>query len=666
MISLLDILSIIVALVICCYGIYGHVRLWSVGKKEERGRSFGEGIWSAVRYGVVQKYFFRESYPGIMHLFIVVGFCIPLAVVIITQCPIVRLPLTFGTYFSCALDIIGLCALIGCLLAMVRRYVLRPDRLDNTPDDAVALILVSALFLLGFVIEGFRIGITNPPNALWTPVGLLASKILSAIGLMGERSAPFLHHLTWRVHFFLVLGLVAYLPYSKLFHLVSSTLNIFLRSTGPKGELTPITDFETAETFGVTTINEFTWKQLLDLDACTRCGRCQDQCPAYLSEKPLTPKKLVQDLKNHLQHEGNILLGKKGTAEGEQGLTPLIGNAITADELWSCTSCMACMEQCPVFVEQIPKVVDLRRYLVMMESSFPSEVAGVFRNMEVNSNPWGIGLATRGDWAKPLNVPILSEAEDKDIDILYYVGCSGSFDDRNKKVAVAFVQVLQAAGVRFAILGAEEKCCGDSARRMGNEYLFQQLAQENIEAMKKYGVKKIVTTCPHGYNIIKNEYPQLGGTFEVYHHSEFLARLIAEGRLPLVNPVDQRITYHDSCYLGRYNGLYSEPRTVIKSIAGAGLVEMDRTGERSFCCGAGGGRMWMEEHLGKRINHLRFEDALKTKAGTIGTACPFCLTMLDDATKDKEMEESIKVQDITELIVQALEKKRYRTIMVYE
>ncbi len=657
MISLLDILSIIVALVICCYGIYGHVRLWSVGKKEERGQSFGEGIWSAVRYGVVQKYFFRESYPGIMHLFIVVGFCIPLAVVIITQCPIVRLPLTLGTYFSCALDIIGLCALIGCLLAMVRRYVLRPDRLDNTPDDAVALILVSALFLLGFVIEGFRIGITNPPNALWTPVGLLASKILSAIGLMGERSAPFLHHLTWRVHFFLVLGLVAYLPYSKLFHLVSSTLNIFLRSTGPKGELTPITDFETAETFGVTTINEFTWKQLLDLDACTRCGRCQDQCPAYLSEKPLTPKKLVQDLKNHLQREGNILLGKKGTAEGEQGLTPLIGNAITADELWSCTSCMACMEQCPVFVEQIPKVVDLRRYLVMMESSFPSEVAGVFRNMEVNSNPWGIGLASRGDWAKPLNVPILSEAEDKDIDILYYVGCSGSFDDRNKKVAVAFVQVLQAAGVRFAILGAEEKCCGDSARRMGNEYLFQQLAQENIEAMKKYGVKKIVTTCPHGYNIIKNEYPQLGGTFEVYHHSEFLARLIAEGRLPLVNPVDQRITYHDSCYLGRYNGLYSEPRTVIKSIAGAGLVEMDRTGERSFCCGAGGGRMWMEEHLGKRINHLRFEDALKTKAGTIGTACPFCLTMLDDATKDKEMEESIKVKDITELIVQALGKR---------
>jgi Fe-S oxidoreductase len=318
---------------------------------------------------------------------------------------------------------------------------------------------------------------------------------------------------------------------------------------------------------------------------------------------------------------------------------------------------MACMEQCPVFVEQIPKVVDLRRYLVMMESSFPSEVAGVFRNMEVNSNPWGIGLASRGDWAKALDIPILSESEDKDIEILYYVGCSGSFDDRNKKVASSFATVLKAAGVRFGILGAEEKCCGDSARRMGNEYLFQQLAQENIEAMKKYGVKKIVTTCPHGYNIIKNEYPQLGGDFEVYHHSDYISRLIAEGRLKLVNSVNQTVTYHDSCYLGRYNGLYQEPRKVIQSIAGTKLVEMERKCERSFCCGAGGGRMWMEEHLGKRINHLRFDDAVKTKAPMIGTACPFCLTMLDDATKDKEMEESIKVKDVTELIEEALEKK---------
>ncbi|MBW1838317.1 MAG: 4Fe-4S dicluster domain-containing protein [Deltaproteobacteria bacterium] len=656
MISLLDILLILVVLALFCYGTYGHVRLWLVGKEGKQGGSFGGGIWSAVRYGVVQKYFFKESYPGIMHLFILVGFCIPLAVIVITQCPF-TLPLTFGRFFSCALDIIGACALLGCLLAIFRRYIVKPDRLDNTADDAITLILVTTIFFLGFLIEGFRVGITNPPDAIWNPVGLLTAKVLSGIGLTGGSAAVFLHRLLWRIHFFLVLGLIAYLPYSKLFHVVSSTLNIFLRSTGPKGVLEPITDFETAETFGVTTINEFTWKQLLDLDACTRCGRCQDQCPAYLSEKPLSPKKMTQDLKNHLKAEGAKLLGENGKGESETALTPIIGSAVTADDLWACTSCMACMEQCPVFVEQIPKVVDLRRYLVMMESSFPSEVAGVFKNMEVNSNPWGVGWASRGDWAKSLGVKILSEAEDKDIDVLYYVGCSGSFDDRSKKVAVSFVKILQAAGVNFAILGAEEKCCGDSARRMGNEYLYQTVAQENIECMKKYGVKKIVTTCPHGYNIIKNEYPQLGGSYEVYHHSEFIARLIAEGKLKLKNSINQTITYHDSCYLGRYNAIYSEPRKVISTIAGTRLVEMDRSFERSFCCGAGGGRMWMEEHQGKRINHLRFEDAIKTKANMAATACPFCLTMLEDATKDKEKEESFKVRDLAELVLEALEKK---------
>ena len=488
-------------------------------------------------------------------------------------------------------------------------------------------------------------------------MGLLAAKVLLKIGIIREGSAVFFHHLFWRIHFFLVLGLIAYLPYSKLFHIVSSTLNIFLRSTGSKGELATITDFETAETFGVTTINEFTWKQLLDLDACTRCGRCQDQCPAYLSEKPLTPKKIIQDLKDHLQKEGKVLLGGNDKEGRENSLTPIIGNAVTADELWACTSCMACMEQCPVFVEQIPKVVDLRRYLVMMESSFPSEVAGVFKNMEVNSNPWGVGWASRGDWAKALGVKVLSDAEEKEIDILYYVGCSGSFDDRSKKVTVSFVKVLQAAGINFGVLGAEEKCCGDSARRIGNEYLFQTLAQENIECMKKYGVKKIVTTCPHGYNIIKNEYPQFGGDFEVYHHSEFIASLIRERKIKLKHSIDHTITYHDSCYLGRYNAIYSEPREIIRNIPGTKVVEMEPSFERSFCCGAGGGRMWMEEHLGKRINHLCFEYALTIGATIIGSACPFCLTMLEDATKDKEMEGSVKVRDLAELVLEAMEKK---------
>ncbi len=659
MFSLLDLILILVALAVCGYGVYNHVRLWLAGQPEHRGVSFGKGIWCALRYGLFQRYFLKESYPGIMHLLMVVGFCIPLAVIIVTQWPF-TLPPTFGNVFAFLLDIIGLAALTGCCLAIIRRYIIKPSRLDNTRDDALALILVTSIFFLGFVIEGFRIAITQPPNAPWNPVGLFTARVLSVMGVGSGNGSVFLHHLIWRVHFFLVLGFVAYLPYSKLFHIVSATLNTILRSTGPKAVLAPITDFETRETYGVTTIPEFTWKQLLDLDACTRCGRCQDRCPAYLTEKPLSPKKLIQDLKTHLQKERPILLGN-GTGKEAQALTPIMGTAITDDELWSCTSCMSCMEQCPVFIEQVPKVVDLRRYLVMMESSFPPEVAGVFKNMEVNSNPWGIGLSKRGEWAKALGVKILSEAEDKDIDVLYYVGCSGSFDDRNKRVAAAFVQILQAAGVRFGILGAEEKCCGDSARRMGNEYLFQQLAQENIAAMQQYGVKTVVTTCPHGYNIIKNEYPQLGGVFQVYHHTEFIARLVAEGRLKLANAVNQKVTFHDSCYLGRYNSIYDQPRTVMTAIPGITLQEMERNRERSFCCGAGGGRMWMEEHLGTRINHSRFEDAVKTRADMIGTACPFCLTMLEDATKDKEMEESIKVRDMTEVVLESLQKEEIST-----
>ena len=659
MFSLLDLLLILISLALCCYGVYNHVRLWLAGQQEHRGVSLCKGIWFALRYGLFQRYFLKESYPGVMHLLMVVGFWIPLAVIIVTQWPF-TLPLTFGNVFTFLLDIIGLAALVGCCLAIVRRYIIKPSRLDNTRDDALALILVTSIFFLGFVIEGFRIAITAPPNALWNPVGLFAARVLSGVGLTDGTGSVFLHHLIWRIHFFLVLAFIAYLPYSKLFHIVSATLNTILRSTGPKAVLAPITDFETRETYGVSNISEFTWKQLLDLDACTRCGRCQDRCPAYLTEKPLTPKKLIQDLKNHMQKERPLLLGN-GKDKEAQALTPVMGNAITDDELWSCTSCMSCMEQCPVFIEQVPKVVDLRRYLVMMESSFPPEVAGVFKNMEVNSNPWGIGLSKRGDWAKALGVKILSESEDKDIDVLYYVGCSGSFDDRNKRVAAAFAQILQAAGVRFGILGAEEKCCGDSARRMGNEYLFQQLAQENIAAMQQYGVKTVVTTCPHGYNIIKNEYPQLGGVFQVYHHTEFIARLVAEGRLKLTNTVNQKVTFHDSCYLGRYNSIYNQPRKVMTAIPGITLQEMDRNRERSFCCGAGGGRMWMEEHLGTRINHSRFEDAVKTKADMIGTACPFCLTMLEDATKDKEMEESIKVRDVTEVVLESLHKEEITT-----
>jgi len=398
----------------------------------------------------------------------------------------------------------------------------------------------------------------------------------------------------------------------------------------------------------------------MELDACTRCGRCQDACPAHLTDKPLNPKQVIQDLRAYLNEKAPVWTNKKGVPgeepredAGEE--KPLSGEVITDDAIWSCTTCGACTTQCPVFIEPFPKLIDMRRYMTLMESRFPPEVQLAFRNMENNSNPWGIGSATRGEWAADLGIPTL--AENPDVEYLLYVGCAGSFDDMYKKVSGAVVRILQAAGVSFGILGVEEGCCGDSARRMGNEYLFQIMAQQNIETMKGYHVKKIIALCPHGYNTLKNEYPQFQGQFEVCHYTEFLADLIAKGKIPLTNRTDLTITYHDSCYLGRHNNVYEQPRAVLRAIPGITLIEMERGFDRAFCCGAGGGRMWMEEHLGTRINHTRVNDIVESSASLVGTACPFCYTMLVDGFKEKELDDKYGARDIAELVWEAMEKK---------
>jgi Fe-S oxidoreductase len=399
----------------------------------------------------------------------------------------------------------------------------------------------------------------------------------------------------------------------------------------------------------VAKLSEFTWKQLFDTDACTRCGRCQDNCPAYLSEKPLSPKKVIQDLKNHLVSQGKIASQKENPED--QG-PPIAGSVITEDELWACTTCGACQEVCPVFVEVVDKVVDLRRYLVLMESKFAPEVKLFFKNMETNYNPWTIGFATRGDWAKDLKVKTL--AEDKSVDFLLWIGCAGSFDERNKKVSRTLVNLLEKAQVNFGILGPEEMCCGETLRRMGNEYLAQILMQQQIELFNKYGIKKIITTCPHCFNTFKNEYSQFKGNYEVFHHTEFLWDLIKKEKLKLNTSVEMSVVYHDSCYLGRYNNIYDAPRNLLKSIQDAQLFEMNRKKDRSFCCGAGGGRMWMEETLGKRINQMRVDQAVQTNASVLASACPYCLTMLGDGIKEKEMEQLISVFDVAELVEKAL------------
>ncbi|MCU0645464.1 MAG: heterodisulfide reductase-related iron-sulfur binding cluster, partial [bacterium] len=557
----------------------------------------------------------------------------------------------FYLYFSLVLDLAGVLTIIGLLVAFFRRYIQRPDRLNNQTDDVIVLVGLLAIVISGFFVEASRIAATQPSWEVWSPVGYALSGLFSGAGVEAAQSW---HRLIWWLHLVLAFSFIGYIPFSKLFHIISAPTNIFFRSFQPNGQLTSI-DIENAETFGAGKISDFSWKQLLDLDACTECGRCQDNCPAYLSEKPLSPKKLILDLLTNLNQKGAQLLTQQQATNNETE-EPLVGSAVTPDEIWACTTCRACMEECPVIIEHVQKVIDLRRNLVLMLSQFPKEVQLVLKNLTNNFNPWGIGFSSRGDWANGLDVKTFSGEDDSEI--LYFVGCAGAFDDRYKKVAQSFVKILNAAGIKFGILGAEEKCCGDSARRIGEEYLFQTLAQENIAIFQQHNVKKIVTTCPHGYNTLKNEYPQFNGNFEVIHAVELIADLLKQGKIVLKKDFQQSVVLHDSCYLGRYNNIYEQPREIIQNISGAKLLEMERNRDKSFCCGAGGGRMWFEETIGTRINNMRVEQALETKPNAVGVSCPFCLTMFEDGLKDKGVQDSVKTYDLIELVALSLEDRK--------
>jgi len=669
-----------VALAIFAYGVYRRWQMWkAMGKSEIRWDNIGQRIKLLLQDGLLQVKTWRDPYPGIMHGLIFFGFFVLLFGAIfdagefhITE-PLFNWSFLRGNFylgFSFLMEVFGLCVLIGILLALFRRYVLKPERLgykgkpDNTADDAIALLLIAGIIITGFVIESLRIYVTNPSWEVWSFAGWTLSRAFTGMDL---NTAKILHKISWWTHTFIALGFIAYIPYSRLLHIITTSANHFLSNLKPAGSLEPIRDFETAESFGVGKLEDFTWKQIFDADACTRCGRCQDGCPAYLSGKPLSPKKMVQDLKTFWLTKAPAAIKAKAVvpaAEGAEGAVQataaegaapekaLVGEVIDLHELWACTNCMYCMEHCSASIEHVPKIVNMRQYKVLTEADFAPELQLTYRNMENNSNPWGIGAHLRGDWAKELGVKTL--AEDPNVEYLFYVGCSGSFDDRGKKISIAFAKILQAAGVSFGILGNEEGCCGDSAMRGGNEYLFQSLAQANIALMNGYGVKKIITACPHGYNALKKDYPNFDGKYEVYHHTEIIANLLAQKKITLKNPVSGVFTYHDSCFLGRYNEIYQQPRQILKAIPGMKLVEMERHLNKSFCCGAGGARMWMEEDIGDRINNMRTDQAIAVKADTIAVACPFCLTMLSDGIKDKQMSEKMVSLDIAEIVLKSM------------
>ena len=665
---------VIIALIICGYGIYRHVKFWKLGQTEKRT----EGIWLGIKdmlvYGIFHKRILKDKYPGLIHLGIFAGF-----VFLFFATAIITIQADFGPqiykgylflFIKLTANLFGLIALIAVCVAAYRRYIQKPDRLDNKPEDAIALLFVFIILLTGFILQGLRIAADPGPWDSFAFVGQWVAVALQA--MFTHEQLLSIHNFSWWLHFLLAMAFIAYLPYSKLFHIFLGLANQFMRKRGPVG-IPELIDFEdeNLETFGKSQVREFSWKTWFNSDACVRCGRCQDNCPAYLSGKNLSPKRVIQDMKVLMEETADAVAEGKlprnipvVAADDEAAVASeseveveewtgraLIGEVIPEDDIWACTTCRSCEEQCPIFVEHVDKTIDMRRNLVLMETRFPAEAQLAFRNMENNGNPWGIGWTTRADFLTSLGVKTLEE--DPEAEYLYWPGCSGAFDARNQKVSAALVKLLQAAGVHFAIIGNDEKCCGDSARKLGNEYLFYSLATENIEVMNGYGVKKIITQCPHCFNLLKNEYPQFDGNYEVIHHTEFLADLVKSGKLKLKANTGKSITYHDSCYLGRYNQIYEQPRELLKTV-GLDIKEMKFTRDKGFCCGAGGGRMWLEEH-GTRINEMRTDQAIELNTDYVGTACPFCLTMIADGIAAREVGEQLQAQDIAEILEKSLQ-----------
>jgi Fe-S oxidoreductase/nitrate reductase gamma subunit len=563
----------------------------------------------------------------------------------------------FGLFFSLLVDTFAVLVLVGVAFFIVRRFLIRPKAYRTTLfDSGVIYALLISVTLSYLYFEAFAIA-SHPESARLSFLG----KTLAA-GLTGLPAQTLAAHLkiSWWLHILIVFGFIAYVPHSKYFHMFTGPVNVFLRSPGSSREIRPI-NIEKAEVFGVEKAADLSWKDYLDAFACMECGRCQDACPAFASGKPLSPKMIIFNLKKHLLEQRRKLVENKRDA-----LPPLLPDVHTEGEIWTCTTCGACQHVCPVEIEHIRKIVGVRQSEVLMQSRFPQELSTFFRNMETNSNPWGIGFAKRADWPAGLDVPLL--AERGSAEYLLWVGCAGSFDEEGVQIAKAMVRILKKAGLDFAILGTEEKCCGDSARRLGQEYLFQSLAAENAGLFLQYQVKKILTFCPHGYNTFKNEYPRLRGLLpgipekdqarlaeiEVIPHVVILRELIRAGRLPLGANGLSRLTYHDSCYFGRHNGLITEPREIIASLGPKTFAELKNNREHSFCCGAGGGLMWTEEKLGQRINHLRTEEVIASGAEIAATSCPFCLNMLKDGLKDKQRGD-IKVKDLAQLIAESLE-----------
>ena len=648
---------------------------------ESRLNEIGRRLGNLFKIGIGQKKLIgrrRERSSGIMHAFIFWG-ALLVGVRELTLMgegfisgfqeflPFLGSGSWLGYAYITVYNFCEVLVLAMVLVALFRRLVSKPDRLELNWEGIYVLLFIVSIMLTDLLFDAARLNLVESYGQNlhffqsvsygsewdWAPFTVL---LASAINGLGKGANAFIYHFSYWGHVASMLIFVNMLIHTKQFHEMTALPNVFFGSLDYPHALAPLADLEDESAWeegriGISKLEHLTWKQGLDLFSCTECGRCHDVCPTFVTNKPLTLKRFNQSLLHHLRNEEATLFRTGSTADEKT----LVGEIIRPETLWACTTCRACEEVCPVSIEHVPRILALRQNQTMMEEAYPPEMANTFKGLERNFNPWGIGFDQRADWAEGLNLTMMSDTKAEDIDVLMWVGCAGSFDSRNQKIARATATLYQKAGVKFAILGSEEKCTGDLARRSGNEMIFQMLAGENVETLNNYKIKKIVTSCPHCLNSIKNEYPQLGGEYEVFHHSQFIAKLVDEGRLPVGSNLKDTITYHDPCYLGRYNKEYDAPRKLLNSAAEKPMREMERHGSESFCCGAGGARMWMDETIGTRINENRTEEAIQTGASTVATGCPFCMTMISDGIAAKGNTDSMQAKDISELVLEAIE-----------
>ena len=649
-------LFLIVCLSVFGRKLYLRIRYLFLAKgRERRWDHIPTRVKNFIVYGIFQRKVDREWYAGVLHSFIFWAFVIlGASVVEITaqayaagwQVPtptIAGFSLNGPLYF--AEEVVAFLGAIGVGMALYRRYVIRPKKLmhEGMLDATIVLLFILGIVTSLLFYNATDVALGTAALPAWKPI----SSTLVRLAIVP--ADPTWWHVLWWTHVVLLFTFLAYVPHSKHMHIIFAIVNTFFMDLTPSGALKKV-DLEKTTTFGVNRVEQLSWRALLDGYACTECGRCTDACPANATGKPLNPMRIITNMRDTLDEQGAAILG--GKTDGQPDMFQTVHSK---DGIWACTTCYACVYECPVMNEHVPKIIEMRRHLVLNQGEMPAETMEAMRKIEQNFNPWGIGWDQRGKWAEGLGVPLMSaaSASSEAVEILYWVGCAASFDDRNRKVAQAFSRILQKAGVRFAILGPEEKCTGDPPRRLGNEYLAQTMIRGNVETLNRYRVTRIVATCPHCFNTLKNEYPDFGGQYDVVHHSQFLRELIDAGRLAPTKDVLQFLTYHDACYLGRYNGIFDEPRDVLYRIPGVRVVEMEKCRDRGFCCGAGGGRMWMEERIGEKVNHRRLSHIEETNANAVATACPYCLIMLDDAAKTKNRED-IRRYDIAELLERSL------------